>query len=263
MPPHPRAGQKHPRFLPQGRVCSSGRRGMSQERPAALETAPEGWRPSSAAPWRAQVGAGGPGNGHREGPPEGTAQDPHLPPGAAGLHPRPPGAAVAFPPPPHPQGPRTPLRRPPRTSRRRRPLQARRRTRVGERLGRGLSPRGQRLRPAGTKRPAGERASGQAALTADARAGARGPGAPRGRVGPGRGRAPAAVRELRGRGGSRARRPGQRRRRRSLLPPGSLLRRVFSLAGSPSPPQPRRCSGCSSPSRPGRAAGNIPESEGW
>lgn len=235
---------------------------MSQERPAALETAPKGWRPRSAAPWRARVGAGGSGNGHREGPPEGTGLTPTLgrrrvtpPPARSG------GRSPPQPPPPHPRGPRTPLRRPPGTSRRRRPLQARRKTRVGERLGRGLSPRGQRLRPAGTKRPAGERASRQAALTADALAGPRGPEAPQAR--PGRGRAPAAVREPRGRGGSRARRPGQRRRRRSLLPPGSLFCRVFSLAGSPPPPQPRRCTGCSSPSRPGRAAGNIPESEGW
>lgn len=54
---------------------------------------------------------------------------------------------------------------------------------MGERLGRGLSPRGQRLRPAGTKRAAGEPASGQAALTADARAQAWGPGVPPGRAG--------------------------------------------------------------------------------
>lgn len=86
----PDAGQKHPRSLPQGRVGSSGRRGMSQERPAALETAPEGWRPRSAAPWRARVGAGGSGNGHREGPPEGTGMTP--------THPRaPPGYAPALP----------------------------------------------------------------------------------------------------------------------------------------------------------------------
>lgn len=51
---------------------------MSQERPAALETAPKGWRPRSAAPWRARVGAGGSGNGHREGPPEGTGLTPTL-----------------------------------------------------------------------------------------------------------------------------------------------------------------------------------------
>lgn len=63
--------------------------------------------------------------------------------------------------------------------------------------------------------------------------------------------------------GSGARRPGQRRRRLSLLLPGSLfLRFLLLLAGSPPPPQPRRSSGFSSPSRPGRPAGTIPESEG-
>lgn len=213
---------------------------------------------------RCALARAGGGWGIREWVPGGSSRgdphDCHLPSGAAGLRPRPPAAAVALPPPPHPRGPRTPLRRPPGTSRRRRPLQARRRTRVRERLGRGLSPRGQRLRPAGTKHPAGEQASGEGSTHRVHAGRGAGPGSP---PRPGRGRAPAAVRELRGRGGSRARRPEQRRRRRSLLPPGSLLRRVFSLAGSPPPPQPRRCTGCSSPSRPGRAAGNIPESEGW
>lgn len=66
-----------------------------------------------------------------------------------------------------------------------------------------------------------------------------------------------------GRAAVLARRPRQRRGRRSLLRPWSLLRRLSSLAGSPPPPQPRRCSGCSSPSRPGRAAGTIPGSAGW
>lgn len=62
--------------------------------------------------------------------------------------------------------------------------------------------------------------------------------------------------------GSGVRRPGQRRRRLSLLLPGSLFPRFLLLAGSPPPPQPRRFSGFSSPSRPGRPAGTIPESEG-
>lgn len=63
--------------------------------------------------------------------------------------------------------------------------------------------------------------------------------------------------------GSGARRPGQRRRRLSLLQRRSLLGRVLLLAGSPPPPpQPPRSSGSSSPSRPGRPAGTIPESEG-
>lgn len=62
--------------------------------------------------------------------------------------------------------------------------------------------------------------------------------------------------------GSGVRRPGQRRRRLSLLLPGSLFPRFLLLAGSPPPPQPRRFSGFSSPSRPGRSAGTIPESEG-
>lgn len=62
--------------------------------------------------------------------------------------------------------------------------------------------------------------------------------------------------------GSGARRPGQRRRRLSFLLPGSLFPRVLALAGSPPPPQPRRFSGFFSPSRPGRPAGTIPESEG-
>lgn len=79
---------------------------MSQERPAALETAPKGWRPRSAAPWRARVGAGGFGNGHREGPPEGTGLTPTLgrrrvtpPPARSG------GRSPTQPPPPHPRGP--------------------------------------------------------------------------------------------------------------------------------------------------------------
>lgn len=143
----------------------------------------------------------------------------------------------------------------------------------GERLGRGLcpaastGPRGQRLRPAGTKRPAGGRAGEQhSPQTGEPRCGAREPS--QAGLGPSARCSPRAARPGPP-GDSRARRPGQRRRRRrrSLLRPGSLLRRVSSLAGSqpppPPPPQPRRCTGCCSPSRPGRAAGNIPESEGW
>lgn len=131
---------------------------------------------------RCALARAGGGWGIREWVPGGSSRgdphDCHLPSGAAGLRPRPPAAAVALPPPPHPRGPRTPLRRPPGTSRRRRPLQARRRTRVGERLGRGLSPRGQRLRPAGTKHPAGEQASGEGS-THRVRAGrGAGPGSP-------------------------------------------------------------------------------------
>jgi hypothetical protein len=232
---------------------------MSQERPAALETAPEGWRPRSAAPGRARVGAGGSGNGHREGPPEGTGMTPTYP-----------GRRRVTPPPSRTCGrlaPASPSPRPPHAPPPAAWDQPPTAPSPGPEEDAGGGAAGPRPVPARTAPPPRRnkarrgRAGERAGSTHRGRAGPGvGPGSP---PRPGRGRAPAAVRELRGRGGSRARQPGQRRRRRSLLPPGSLLRRVFSLAGSPPPPQPRHCTGCSSPSRPGRAAGNIPESEGW
>lgn len=94
----------------------------------------------------------------------------------------------------------------------------------------------------------------------------RGPGAPRRGTGPRAGLDSAVARcgNRSAGAGSGARRPGQRRRRLSLLLPRSLLPHVLLLAGSPPPPppQPRRFLGFSSPSRPGRPAGTIPESEG-
>lgn len=93
----------------------------------------------------------------------------------------------------------------------------------------------------------------------------RGPGARGGAHGGGPGSTP----RPRGAGSGpprreRARRPGPRCRRLSLLPPRALLPRGLLLAGSPPPPppQPRLFSGFSSPSRPGRPAGTILESEG-
>lgn len=233
---------------------------MSQERPAALETAPKGWRPRSAAPWRARVGAGGFGNGHREGPPEGTGLTPTL--GRRRV--TPPPARSGGRSPPHP---RLPILEAPVRPSAGRPGPAAdgalSRPGGGRGWGSGWAAACPRADSASApQEQSAPRASGRAGKQHSPRTRWPGRGA-RKPLRPGRGRAPAAVREPRGRGGSRARRPGQRRRRRSLLPPGSLFCRVFSLAGSPPPPQPRRCTGCSSPSRPGRAAGNIPESEGW
>lgn len=147
-------------------------------------------------------------------------------------------------------------------------------------------PQGQRLRPAGTKRPrrarrgSGEEGSGHSPRGRVGLSGSwerRGPGlrtegalaagrARRPRRGPGlqAGLDSAAARcgNWSAGAGSGASRPGQRRRRLPLLLPGSLFPRVLLLAGSPPPPQPRRFSGFSSPSRPGRPAETIPESEG-
>lgn len=140
---------------------------------------------------------------------------------------------------------------------------------------RSIIPEGRRRARAGRAREPGPRQAGaprrgrtgygEWATGATSAAGPRSPAARAGGRGPGPGLDSAAARYgNRSAGpGSGARRQGQRRCRLSLLLPPSLLRRVLVLAGSPPPPpQPRRSSGFVSPSRPGRPAGTIPESEG-
>ncbi|XP_060234841.1 basic proline-rich protein-like [Meriones unguiculatus] len=264
----PTQDRSFPGPLHRGRVSSSGVRGKSPERPAALETAPEGWRPRSAAPWRArgrgalrEWSPGGSSRGDRPDPPS---------PGASRLRPRPPIRPERRSPPPTP-APRSPTPRPPArpsaaagdptpTAPSPGPEEAAGGGAAGPRPVPGGGRGAARTAPPPRRNKAPRRRAGErAALTAHGRAWAR--GAPRAGPGPSARCSPRAAGPP---GGSRARRPGQRRRRRSLLRPGSLLRRVFSLAGSPPPPpppppQPRLRTGCSSPSRPGRAAGNIPE----
>lgn len=276
-----------------------GKRGsrISQERPAALETAPEGWRPRSAAPGRWGL------RGRR---PLRRGRGPTPQSWTAGLRPHclleATSSRLLLHPPKYPgispeRQPRvTPTPTPTRPRRAPSPGRSGGQDRPPARMAEAVPgehgswaaacPEGQRLRPSGTKRPrharrgSGEEGSGHSPRGEGGPVRERergGPGlhtegalaagrARRPRRGPGlrAGLASAAARcgNRSAGAGSGARRPGQRRRRLPLLLPGSLFPRVLLLAGSPPPPQLRRFSGFSSPSRPGRPAETIPESEG-
>lgn len=270
----------------------SSRRGPQPSR----EAAPEGCRPRRAAPGRRGLGERaprgwrrarrGPLPGRRVTPPLRTGGDVQPPPRAPKPQHRPPPRVIPTPTPTRP---------------RRRPLQAAQDTgpaaspegsAVPGEAGSWAAacPQGEGRRAARGSAGAPHEQSGAASGAEGAEqgvlTGGRGPGGGVAGWGAGRGRRPRAAGAPRrgrragfcGRGcgsgcgsgsrsrsagaGSGARQPGQRRRRLPLLLPGSADPRVLLRAGSPPPPQPRRCTGFSSPSRPGRPQGQPREAPG-
>lgn len=229
---------------------------MSQERPAALETAPEGWRPRSAAPWRRRGVGGNLGMGTRR-----------VRPGGGGRGPPFPGRRQVTPPPAPPSAGRGPdangaLSRPG----------------GGRGWGSGWAAACARRRARGradsasapqeqSAPRAGERASsthrGPASLDA-------GPGNP---PRPGRGRAPAAVRELRGRGRQATAALGGRSSDAAAAPfsgpgpcstasspsPGPRRRRRLSLGAAPAAALHQGRAGPRATSRKVRAGGRLPQ----